>query len=106
MPFFSKPANVFISYSSMDRDLILPIVKLVSVSNQGSVFQDVNDVLPGDIWERKIVKAIRRCKMMFVFWCKHSEASSWVHKEWTLAVEAKKRIVPILLDDTPLPHPL
>src|SRR5207244_4221801 len=40
------------------------------------------------------------------FWCDHSANSPWVRKEWTFAVDYKKRIIPVFLDSTGLPPEL
>src|SRR5262249_35913786 len=39
-------------------------------------------------------------------WCVHSQGSQWVQREATLAVESGKRVIPVLIDRTPLPSHL
>jgi len=41
-----------------------------------------------------------------VFWCRHAEASEEVENEITAAITQKKDILPLLLDETPLPSRL
>jgi len=41
-----------------------------------------------------------------VFWSSAAASSEWVEREWRSALEANKKIVPMLLDDNPLPPPL
>jgi hypothetical protein len=38
-----------------------------------------------------------------VFWSKHAAESSWVKEEWEVALQIGKRLVPVPIDDTPLP---
>ena len=41
-----------------------------------------------------------------VFWCSHSRSSEEVRKEYTAAIEQQKEVLPLLIDDTPLPAEL
>jgi len=99
-------ADVFISYSSEDRDRIGPIVQLVRAMKKDSVFQDFISIRPGKKWAEEIMGALQRCRTVLVFWCEHSAASDWVRQEYEAGIEAKKEIIPILLDDTVVPAPL
>lgn len=102
----SDAADVFISYSSEDRDRIDPIVQLVRAMKKGSVFQDFVSIRPGEKWAEKIMKALEHCHTVLVFWCVHSAASDWVRQEYEASIKADKEIIPILLDDTEVPDPL
>jgi hypothetical protein len=53
-----------------------------------------------------IAAAIEDCRLMWVFWCSHSQVSREVQEEYLRAVALEKEAVPILLDSTPLPKPL
>ena len=41
-----------------------------------------------------------------MMWCSHAEKSEWVGREAAQAIDTKKRVVPVLLDKTPLPERL
>ncbi|MEP7245383.1 MAG: toll/interleukin-1 receptor domain-containing protein [Gammaproteobacteria bacterium] len=43
---------------------------------------------------------------LFVFWCSHAMSSVQVEREYLYALRQKKRVVPVLLDDAPLPPQL
>lgn len=105
-PSSSDAADVFISYSSEDRERINPIVQLVRAMKKGSVFQDFVSIRPGEKWANEIMKALAHCRTVLVFWCEHSAASDWVRQEYEAAIRANKEIIPILLDDTQVPDPL
>jgi hypothetical protein len=99
-------AEVFISYSSEDRDILAPIVQIVRAMKKGSVFQDYASIMPGERWRERLMEAIRRAKTVIVFWCEHSAASEYVREEYEAGIESQKEIIPILLDDTKLPERL
>jgi hypothetical protein len=42
--------------------------------------------------------------LVVVFWCHHAEDSEEVSKEWKAALDQRKDILPLLLDETPLPR--
>jgi hypothetical protein len=44
--------------------------------------------------------------VVLLFWCRHSSASVEVAKEYGQALEQGKKIIPVLLDATPLPENL
>ncbi len=99
-------ADVFISYSSEDKDRIDPIVRLVRAMKKDSVFQDFMSIRPGQKWADEIMNALRHCRTVLVFWCEHSAASEWVRQEYEAGISANKEVIPILLDDTDVPTPL
>ena len=109
-------AYVFISYSRNDVAFITPIVRLLRTAIAGVssasgnqwklVFQDIDNIDPGGEWEKKIDEAIARAERMFVFWCTHSATSNQVRREYELGFQLAKVVVPVLLDDTPLPADL
>ncbi len=102
----AKKYDVFISYSRADESRIAPVVKLVRSLRDDLVFQDVQDILPGERWEDALLTALHGSSVVIVFWCEHAAASTYVEKEWAVAVEEGKKIIPLLLDNTKLPGPL
>jgi len=97
--------HVFISYSSSDRAIVNAAARLLRAGG-ATVFQDVVDIEFGARWKDALFDALNRCERVMVFWSAASSKSTWVEREWRCALEAHKRIVPMLLDDTPLPPPL
>ena len=100
-----RKRQVFASYSSFDESSIRPIIQLLRVG-RGWVFFAPDSIQGGDQWQKVILRTLRRCKLLVVFWCHHSEQSSWVKKEYGQAIELGKPVVPVLLDNTPLPSSL
>ncbi|HEV7912758.1 MAG TPA: toll/interleukin-1 receptor domain-containing protein [Albitalea sp.] len=97
--------GVFISYSRQDRDLVTLAARLLRAGG-ATVFLDVSDIADGDKWEAVLLKAIAGCERIMVFWSAAAAASRWVEREWRTALSLNKRIVPLILDATPLPPQL
>jgi hypothetical protein len=96
-----KAPKVFVSYSRIDLGLVTIMVKMLRVGMP--IFRDVDNLGPGDKWKPTITKAISQCGVFMLFWCWHSKVSKAVKAEWRQALAEDKRIVPILMDATPLP---
>ena len=99
------PKGVFISYSRVNGDVVTIAAKLLRAGG-ATVFQDVVDIEYGSDWQEALAKAIRQCERVLVFWSLAASTSEWVEREWRMALRAGKRIVPMLLDKTPLPAEL
>jgi len=94
--------DVFISYSHKDRELVQPLVQLLTV-NSRRVFWDAHSLSPGQVWPVEIESAIVGCKRFVLLWCCDTADSDYVSKELALAVQRQKVIIPVLL--CPLPPP-
>ena len=97
--------SVFISYARADGPIVLPDVELLRAGGV-RVFMDVRDIEYGERWHAVLKRAIDTCERVIVFWSAAAKISEWVEREWRMAVERGKKIVPTLLDDTPLPQEL
>ncbi len=100
----TKP-RLFVSYAREDAGAVGIMVSMIRLGGP-SIFQDTASLGPGDEWRPAIVSAISRCSTILVFWCRHARASAAVRREWQQALREHKRIVPVLLDSTLLPHKL
>lgn len=101
----SAVGGVFISYSSIDRQIVSAAARLLRAAG-ATVFQDIDDLNFGDNWDQALRKAIGQCERVMVFWSAAAAQSAGVEREWRFALDAGKRIVPMSLDKTPLPPPL
>lgn len=97
--------KVFISYSRRDVALVKPIVQILRL-NQQFVFLDIDSLTPGKRWRDALEQHLKETALVVVFWCLHSNSSAEVKREYELALVTKKDIVPLLLDNTPLPDEL
>jgi len=97
-------AVLVISYSRADQLQVRQIITLLRASLRGvdrAVYWD-DQFEPGEPWFDQLKAHIDTSPLLFVFWCEHSYASEEVRKEFTYALQQKKLVVPVLLDDTPL----
>lgn len=96
---------VFISYARTDGPRVQQDAALLRAGGV-RVFIDVHDIEAGAQWEAALESALAQCERVMVFWSAAARASSWVDREWRTALRLGKRLVPALLDDTPLPSEL
>lgn len=89
--------SIFISYSSKDSSVVIPLGQLMKASGS-QPFIDVHDLQFAEEWQSQIDEAIKNCRTMMVFWSRNAAKSKQVEREWKLAVELGKPVVPILLD--------
>src|SRR5512135_148894 len=97
--------TVFISYARADRAAVDQAVDLLRAGGV-RVFLDIASIEFGARWKDALMNALRRCERVMVFWSRAAAASEWVEREWRYALELGKKIVPTLLDPTPLPPEL
>jgi hypothetical protein len=98
--------NIFVSYSPVDNELVSAVVTLLCTSNKSIVYCDADSIRTSDGWREELVAAISEADVVLVFWCQHSQTSYEVRKEFALALEQGKDVLPLLLDATPLPGKL
>jgi Flp pilus assembly protein TadB len=70
------------------------------------VFYDVDSIPAGEPWREVLLRAIDNASHFYLLWCKHSARSQEIEWEWRRAISGSKRLVPVLLDSTPLIQPL
>lgn len=97
--------SVFISYAHADRPDVEESAALLRAGGV-QVFIDVRDIDYGERWKDVLQNALAKCERVMVFWSLAAQASEWVDREWRYALALGKRIVPTLLDPTPLPAEL
>lgn len=97
-------ALLVISYSRADQAQVRAVVSLLQTAFRDiekTVFWD-GQLEPGDPWFEQLKGHIDAAPQLFVFWCDHAAASEQVRREFSYALSRNKRVVPVLLDDTPL----
>lgn len=96
-------AQTVIVYSHHDAAAAQRARRLAMVYDQ--VVIDL-DLQPGQPWRPALAGVILRAQVVLVLWSARAAASTEVAVEWRLALQGRGRLVPVLLDDTPLPSPL
>ncbi|ASK18077.1 toll/interleukin-1 receptor domain-containing protein [Halomonas sp. N3-2A] len=96
-----KP-TVFISHSSVDKDLIFQIKSLVRGRTSGTVdlFQssDGESIPFGNNWIHQVEENLNKSKIMFVFVSPRSAMSSWIYFEAGFAYSKGIKVIPIGID--------
>lgn len=93
-------SDIFISYSSQERNRVLPLVNALEKTGW-SVFWD-RTIPAGKTWRQVIGAEIRTCRSVLVVWTESSVTSEWVLEE----AETGKRkgiLIPVLLDNVEPP---
>lgn len=98
--------KIFVSYSPADSELVAAIVSLLCANNSSLTCCDGDSIRTSGRWREELGTAISEANVVLVFWCHHSQTSYEVRKEFALALEQGKDILPLLLDGTPLPSKL
>ncbi|MCK5918585.1 MAG: toll/interleukin-1 receptor domain-containing protein, partial [Cocleimonas sp.] len=95
----------FFSYSSKNLQQVLPYEQ--ALINAGlQVWRDKNALRAGEFWPMRLGEAIDQQDSFILFWSVEAQASSFVTLEWNTAIALGKTIIPVLLDNTPLPASL
>lgn len=93
--------DVFISYSTVDSRLAHDIQSYLE-RNGILCWIAPRDIPSGSNYTKEIPAAIRGCKVFLLLLTKNAQQSHWVLKELDSAVNERKVIIPMVLDDTPL----
>ena len=95
---FAMKHDVFISYSRKDSAIVKKFAD--GLSKAGYLVWIDEKIELGDEFKEKIVSAIQASKAILFFSSVASNASTYVIKEIDVAVECKKPIIPVKLDDS------
>jgi hypothetical protein len=99
----------FVSYSTADRVRATQLAAGLAQSEGREVFLDHWQLAAGDLLRDRLAASIGKAGALVLLVSKASLASHWVEAEIALAVKRAEadprfRIVPVLLDDVPLPE--
>lgn len=97
---------LFISYSRKDSEIAEHHAYVWRAAGQNA-FLDEHSLQPGEDYKQQIADTIQKADRLMLFWSKSAANSTHVADEWRLAlVTPTCKIVPVLIDDTPLPNEL
>jgi hypothetical protein len=97
-----SPKRCFISYSRADSGFAAKVT--ADLRERGlTCWRDVDDISAGANWDKEIEKALTECSHILLVWSQQSVDSTNVADEISFARARKKLIIPLLLDDAPLP---
>jgi len=95
-------SQIFISYAREDQARASALVR--RFEQEGWEIWWDQELIPGEVWDDRIQKAVDEAQCVIVLWSKESVQSEWVRAE---AREARRQkiLIPILLDQVKLPMP-
>ncbi len=97
-----KPDTCFLSYSRSDEDFALRLAK--DLQSRGvEMWVDRFNIRPSEHWDRAIERAIRGCRTVIAVLSPRSVASENVADEISLAIDAGKPIIPVVIEPCDLP---
>lgn len=94
--------RIFISYSRADKDLVYPFVADIENYVGVECWIDLNGIAPSDAFVEKIIEAINMAGVVVFMHSKNSSEAPFVKKEIQYALNKKKKVVLVLMDETPL----
>jgi hypothetical protein len=97
--------QIFISYSRKDIAFVRRLAGDLEKAGY-DVWWDLTDLRGGDDWPRVIPAAIESSAFFLVVLSPNSAVSDWVEKEYTLALDLRKKIIPIMYKRSSIPFSL
>jgi len=94
------PNEIFISYSSKDRERVRVLVE--ALVRQGVPVWWDQHIVAGQNWENELERALHRARAVIVLWSQHSVLSDEVKAEANYALK-QKNLIPALLDGAAIP---
>ena len=99
------PHTIFVSYSRHDGNVTYDLADSLRADGH-TVWTDVSGIPGGAIWLFEIEKAITACDVFVVMISRGAKESPWVMREILFALDLRKRIIPVRLEDVTLPFAL
>jgi hypothetical protein len=87
---------VFICYSQVDKAYVQGLASSLSAQGVQVWFDD--EILTGDQWLRMMQQQIESCSVFVVVMTTKARSSDWVMREINWARQARKRLLPLLLE--------
>ena len=106
--------GIFISYRRSDSQGMAGRIYdyLLKYFPRNTLFFDVDNIAPGENFETGVIKAVGQCNTMLVIigpnWLKEISTinttgkKDWVELEISTAIKQNLKIIPVLLEDTPM----
>jgi len=98
----SPKGRIFISYAHGDEAFAFMLKDLLHEAGR-DVWIDQEKLSAGDEWRREIQDELLAASEVFVVWSPDADKSKWVPREVAFADEQKKRVVPVICRDCPIP---
>ena len=90
--------SAFISYAREDAEFALRLAEDLKDAG-AAAWLDQLDILPGDLWDIAVERALKNCPRMLVILSPASVTSTHVLDEVSYALQKKKTVIPLLYRD-------
>ena len=97
--------DIFVSYYREHSKLVRALVLMLRIGKR-YIFLDEDELTPGQKWEENLIAGLKNAKWVVVIWCVHAKESKWVNREIKIAIDQNKSVIPVLIDNAPLPKVL
>jgi hypothetical protein len=94
--------TIFVSYAREDSDVALKLSRDLKAAG-AQIWLDQLDIPPGERWDRAVEAALERSKCLLVVLSPRSVSSENVMDEVSYAIDEKKEIVPVIVEQCKLP---
>ena len=95
--------KIFISHSWNDKSLATQVNEVLEKDGH-EVWYDIHQLIPGDSIQPVIDVYIKKCDVVVLIWSINAFDSEGVDAEILTTKRLNKRIIPLLVDSTPLGH--
>lgn len=95
--------RAFVSHSTSDDRYVAEMESFLRAAGFDDVFNDVSAIRPDEKFWPKIEKGIAKCQALVVVITFASSGSEWVKREVEYARELSKKIIPVWVEDCPIP---
>jgi hypothetical protein len=97
--------QVFISYSHQDQEFVSRLA--LDLEKRGAqVWIDREDIHAGTKWQESIAQGVRACKAFLLVVSPESLKSEWANREFRLAVDSNRPVIPLLYRKARIPREL
>lgn len=98
----SQNRSVFLSYARSDADFALQLARDLKAAGVAAWIDQI-DIPPGDRWDEAIEKALSRSECVVLVLSRASVQSANVMDEASFALEEQKRVLPVMVEECPVP---
>jgi TIR domain len=95
--------DAFISHSSRNRVRAQRLESALEAQGL-EVWLDDSEIRLGVLLGAELQSSIRGCRALVLLWSQAAAQSRWVNSEWLMALHQDVRVLPCVLDGTPLPQ--
>ena len=99
----SDPRRAFISYSTADHKYVVELQSFLRAAGFDEVFNAASSINPDEEFWPKIEQEIGDCDALIVVITPASNSADWVKREVEYARQLSKKIIPLRIEDCPLP---